>query len=44
MYIYLITTFYDGKSLNFYRNDYITEEQIKFISACILQSLSYLRE
>ena len=43
-YIYLITTYYDGKSLNFYRNDNMTEEQIKFISACVIQSLSYLRE
>ena len=43
-YIYLITTYYDGKSLNFYRNDNMTEDQIKFISACVIQSLSYLRK
>jgi len=43
-YIYLITTYYDGKSLNFYRSDNMTEWQIKFISACIIQSLIYLRK
>lgn len=43
-YIYLITTYYDGKNLNFLRNIYLTEEQIKFVSACIIQSLTYLRE
>ena len=43
-YIYLITTYYDGKSLNFFRNDYMSEDQLKFISACVLQSLTYLRK
>ena len=43
-YIYLITTYYDGKSLNFFRNNNLTEKQIKFISACTIQSLTYLRE
>jgi serine/threonine protein kinase len=43
-YIYLITTYYDGKSLNFFRNNNMTEEQIKFVSACTIQSLTYLRE
>ena len=43
-YIYLITTYYDGKSLNFYRSDNMTEWQIKFISACVIQSLIYLRK
>ena len=42
--IYLITTYYDGKSLNYYRNENLTEEQIKFVSACTIQSLIYLRE
>jgi serine/threonine protein kinase len=42
--IYLITTYYDGKSLNFFKNDNMTEEQIKFVSACTIQSLIYLRE
>ena len=43
-YIYLITTYYDGKSLNFFRNDNMTEWQIKFISGCVIQSLIYLRK
>ena len=43
-YIYLITTYYDGKSLNFFRNDNMTENQLKFISACVIQSLIYLRK
>ena len=42
--IYLITTYYDGKTLDFFKNDNLTEEQIKFVSACIIQSLIYLRE
>ena len=42
--IYLITTYYDGKTLDFFKNDNITEEQIKFASACTIQSLIYLRE
>ena len=43
-YIYIITTFFEGKSLNFLRNDILTDEQIKFASACIIQLLNYLRE
>ena len=43
-YIYLIITYYDGKSLNFFRNDNMTEWQIKFISGCVIQSLFYLRK
>ena len=43
-FIYLITTYYDGQNLNFFKNDFITEEQIKFVSACTIQSLTYLRE
>jgi serine/threonine protein kinase len=43
-FIYLITTYYDGKNLNFYRKNIMTEEQIKFVSACVIQSLTYLRE
>ena len=42
--IYLITTYYDGKSLDFFRYDNLTEEQIKFVSACTIQALIYLRE
>ena len=43
-YIYIITTYYDGKSLNFFRNYNMTENQLKFISACVIQSLIYLRK
>ena len=42
--IYLITTYYEGKSLNYFKNLTLTEEQIKFVSACIIQSLIYLRK
>ena len=42
--IYLITSYYDGKSLDFFRNDILSEEQIKFVSACTIQTLIYLRE
>ena len=41
---YLITTLYEGKSLNFFRTQNLTEEQIKFVSACVIQSLFYLRK
>ena len=43
-YIYLITTYYDGKSLDYFRYNNLTEEQIKFVSACTIQALFYLRE
>ena len=42
--IYLITTYYDGKTLDFYKNGNMTEEQIKFASSCTIQSLIYMRE
>ena len=38
-YIYLITTYYDGKSLNFFRNYNMTEWQIKFISGCVCDTI-----
>ena len=40
----MITTYYDGKSLNFLKNKKLNEEQIKFASACVIQSLIYLRK
>ena len=43
-FIYLITTYYDGKTLNSFEKQNMTEKQIKFISACIIQALSNLRE
>ena len=42
--IYLITSYYDGQSLDYFRKEVLTEEQIKFVSACIIQSLIYLRK
>ena len=43
-YIYLVTTYYEGKSLDYFREQLLTEEQIKFVSACVIQSLIYLRK
>ena len=40
--MYLITTFYDGPTLGYFKNKYLSEEQIKFISACIVQSFKIL--
>ena len=42
--IYIITNFYDGNSLNSIKMNNITEEQIKFMSACVIQALTYLRK
>ena len=42
--IYLVTTYYEGKSLDYYREQTLTEEQLKFVSACVIQSLIYLRK
>ena len=42
--IYLVTTYFEGKSLNFLREKVFNEKQIKFVSACIIQSLIYLRK
>ena len=41
--MYLITTFYDGPTLGYFKNKYLSEEQIKFISACIVQSFKNIR-
>ena len=43
-YFYLVTTFYEGQSLNFLKSDKLTEEQIKFVCACVIQSLLCLRK
>ena len=42
--LYIVTNFFEGESLHSLRNNNMSEEQIKFISACIIQSLTYLRE
>ena len=41
---YLITNYFDGDILFNYKDEYMTETQLKFISACIIQSLVYLRK
>ena len=43
-FIYLITTYYDGKTLDYFKKLNMTENQIKFISACAIQALRNLRE
>ena len=42
--LYLVINYYPGGNLYNYRNIKMSEEQIKFISACIIQSLTYLRK
>ena len=42
--LYLITDYYEGNNLFFYKDDLLSEEQIKFIAANIIQSFIYLRE
>lgn len=42
--IYTITTYYKGESLEYFQMNTLKEEQIKFISACVIQALVYLRE
>ena len=40
----MITSYYEGKSLDYFREKILTEEQIKFATACVIQSLIYLRK
>lgn len=42
--IYLITTFFEGKSLEDLKEQIMNEDKIKFISACIIQYLIYFRK
>ena len=42
--LYIVTNYYSGKTLYYYKDALMTENQIKFISACIIQSLFYLRK
>ena len=42
--LYLVTNYYEGNNLYKFKDDNMTEEQLKFISACIIQSFIYLRE
>lgn len=43
-YLYLVTNYYEGNDLYYYKDKNMTEEQLKFISACIIQSFFYLRK
>lgn len=43
-YLYLVTTFYEGRNMEAFINENLTEEKIKFVSACIIQALEYLRQ
>jgi len=42
--IYLITSFFEGKSLEALKDQIMNEDKIKFISACIIQYLIYFRK
>jgi serine/threonine protein kinase len=42
--LYLITKYFEGSNLHGFKNMIFSEDQIKFISACIIQSLNYLRK
>ncbi len=42
--MYLITTFYDGPTLSHFKSEVLLEEQIKFISACVIQSFKDIRK
>ena len=41
---YLVTNLFEGNNLDCAKDNIFSEEQIKFISACMIQSLSYLRK
>ena len=42
--IYLVSTFFEGKTLDNLKDELISEKKIQFISACIIQSLIYFRK
>ena len=42
--MYLVTNYFEGDILYNYSDEIYSEEEIKFISACIIQSLFYLRK
>lgn len=42
--LYLVTNLYEGDILHNYKDDNMSEKEIKFIIACIIQSLEYLRK
>ena len=42
--IYLITSLFEGKSLDYFKDEIFGEDKIKFISACIIQNFIYFRK
>ena len=42
--LYLVTNYFEGDILHNFKNEIFSEEKIKFISACVIQSLIYLRK
>lgn len=42
--IYLITTLFEGKALDYYKDEILDEDKVKFISACIIQNFIYIRK
>ena len=42
--IYLITTLFEGKTLDYFKDEILGEDKIKFISACIIQNFIYFRK
>lgn len=42
--IYLVTSFFEGKTLYTFKEEIMSEEKIQFISACIIQSFIYFRK
>lgn len=42
--LYLVTEYYEGENLYYYKDEVMNEEQIKFIAACIVQIFTYLRK
>ena len=42
--LYLVTNLNEGSTLYHYKDENMTEEQLKFISACLIQTFIYLRK
>lgn len=41
--IYLIATLFEGKTLDHFKDEFMDEKKLKFISACLIQSFIYFR-
>ena len=42
--IYLVTTFFEGKTLDYFKDKILNEKEIKFVSACVILSFVYFRK